>query len=84
MDINVRTAHQDKLLAQLTKSNAILHHVLETNKSEQLSTTSPVELVRLANGQYIWQMLQELNAFLDQELSAHHAPRDNLTMDTVA
>jgi dihydroxyacetone kinase-like predicted kinase len=84
MDIHVRTAHQDKLLAQPTLRHAILQHVLETNKSEQPSTTSAVELVRLANGQYIWQTLQELNAFLDQELSAHHVPRDNLTMDTVA
>jgi hypothetical protein len=82
MDTLVRTAHQDKLLAQITPSNATPQPVPETNKSELLSTTSAVVLVRLANGQYTWLMPKELNVFLDQELLAHHAHKDNPTMDT--
>lgn len=82
MDTPVTNAQLAKFKIQTTSRDAIPQLALDNTKSDSLLTTSAVELVRLANGHNINQILKEANAFLDQELFATVAILDNQMMDT--
>jgi hypothetical protein len=82
MDTHVLLAQLVQSKIQLTLRDVLDQPALDNIKSNLLSTTSNVVLVRLANGQHTCQILPETNAFKDHLLLAQHALKDNQMMDT--
>jgi hypothetical protein len=97
MDTHVLNAQLELFLIQTTPRDATSQLVLplrvvllEFQDNQQICQsnshliTSAVEDVSTANGHNTFQMPAELNAFLDQELFAQAAFKDNPMMDTHA
>jgi hypothetical protein len=82
MDTHVLLAQLVQSKIQLTLRDVLDQPAQDNIKSNLLSTTSNVVLVRLANGQLTCQILPETNAFKDHLLLAQHALKDNQMMDT--
>jgi len=84
MDTAVNNAQLDKFRIQTTPRDATDQPVLNSTQSNLLLITSNVLDARFVDGHNTNQMLEELNASLDQEPNAETAPPDNQTMDTHA
>jgi len=83
LDTHARDAQLDKSKIQTTRVNAILQFVTEPTKSlDQLMPHHAVS-AKIANGQNTFQTTRELNASLDQLLSAIASARTQLTEDTL-